>query len=69
MQPTKQLWSWHCSRGLGMYFAVCSEMLFCVCAILTDTLVRIQLVAYRGKKGMQYIVTHILHKLKQHRHS
>lgn len=33
-----------------MYFAVCSEMLFCVCAILTDTLVRIQLVAYRGKK-------------------
>lgn len=36
-----------------MYFAVCSEMLFCVCAILTDTLVRIQLVAYRGKKKKQ----------------
>lgn len=70
MQPTKQLWSWHCSRrGWGIYFAVCSEMLVSVCAILTDTLVRIQLVAYRKKKGMQYIVTHIFHKLKQHRHS
>lgn len=35
-------------------------------------LARIQLVGYRErkkKKGIQYIVTHILHKLKQHRHS
>lgn len=49
-------------------------MLFSLCAILTDMLARIQLVGYRKrkkkkKKGIQYIVTHILHKLKQHRHS
>lgn len=48
-------------------------MLFSLCAILTDMLARIQLVGYRErkkkKKRIQYIVTHILHKLKQHRHS